>query len=193
MRFGRRCLAAAAAGVSAPARRTNFAPRYLFSRVLLAPFLVPYRSDAIPLSFAVVTGTFRLPLLRQAARSLAPLYRALSFPPLVSHRSCSRSPALCSPSPSAGSPVTSSSRRQCGGASSRLYVAANPAMHTTPLFEPSRRLLSPDTHAEMCFARHRRRYHHHRRRHCLSTTTTTAVAAAADSQRCPRRRPRRLC
>lgn len=187
MRFGRRCAAAAAtAGASAPARRTTFAPRYCYLASCSHPFsspIVPTRSLSL------------LPLLPVRFVSLYSTKRplsSLSFPPLVSYRSCSRSPALCSPTPSAVSPVTSSSHRRCGGASSRLYVVANPATHTTPLFEPSRRLLSPDTHAEMCSVTT-----------TTSTTTTSAVTAsttattAADSQRCPRRRPRprprRLC
>lgn len=103
MRFGRRCLAVAAAaaaataaaGASAPARRTTFAPRYCSLASCSHPFsfpIVPTQSLSL------------LPLLPVRSVSLCSIRRplsSLSFPPLVSYRSCSRSPALCSPSPSA--------------------------------------------------------------------------------------------
>lgn len=105
MRFGRRCLVAAAAaaaaaaataaGASAPARRTTLAPRYC-----------SLASCSHPFSFPIVStqSLSLLPLLPVRSVSLYPIKRplpSLSFPPLVSYRSCSRSPALCSPPPSA--------------------------------------------------------------------------------------------
>lgn len=132
MRFGRRCLAAAAAGASAPARRTTFgAP--LLSLVPLAPFLTPLATERAP----------SLLLLPVRSVSLCPTRRprpGLSLPPLVSYCSCSRSPRSLS-LPRVLSPALR--RTVAVEAPRRLYVAANSATHATPLRGPSRRLLSP--------------------------------------------------
>lgn len=101
MRFGRRCLvvvvavvaaaaavvAVATAGASAPARRITFAPRYCS----LASYSHPFSTPIVP-----TRSLSLLPLLPVRSVSLYSTERPLSYlslPPLVSYRSCSRSPA----------------------------------------------------------------------------------------------------
>lgn len=194
MRFGRRCLAAvtttaAAAGASAPARRTTFAPRYysLPARAL-ASCSHPFSSPIVP-----TQSLSLLPLLPVRFISLYSTERPLSsfsFPPLVSYRSCSRSPALCSPSPSAAvlpsplhltvvaeAPHLVCTWRRIPPRIPRLFLSLVAASF---LSTPTPRCALPATAA--------------------STTTTVTIASttattATDSQRCPcrRPRPRRLC